>query len=604
MSMLVLDFETKDPHLGLEIGPGWCYPKSIIEFKTVGYSYCWIDGDNISPSSYHRTDEKGITELEDILRRATYVIMHNAPYDLGCIQWLNIDISRLRVLDTKIIAKLYDSTRYSYKLDPLLKDYFGDCKYKNRLIDVIEKFNLCPKLKPTNKTYAKACEKWAYENMDILQDLDFQAMSDYANQDTQGTSKLLIHLLKGVSLAQAEYYSSFQVITNLIRSRGQPINMAAISEGIELLTPQDKALEQQLYKLFGEEFNLNSNPQLTVRMKAKGYDIPKTQIGGDSIPKEWLELMEGDELCDTLHEYRSTHKILNDFFLKPLNTQQYSCPEALNGAPVGRVFSELNVLGAAATGRFSSSCPNIQQIPNPEKALGKLCRSIFITEDPDKKWISADFSNQEGRLQVEYAHRINASGSEDLMQQFKMNPNVDMHQHIADMAKITRKQAKVINLGLSYGMGIPKLAKALKCSKEQAQAMKDNYNRYMPYLSTLAKACQRNIAKNGVIRTIGGRNLHRESAILNGKKINFDYKAINKLIQGSAADQCYAALKICYDEGLTIRNVVHDEINIEGDLADAKKLKDIMEHCIQTTIPMVAEVSMGTNWGNLEDIEL
>lgn len=600
MKILVLDFETRDGGLENSVGPGWIFG-SIKEpnplFKTIGYSYCIIENSICGPSNYVSTLNEPFKEGEfDFLDEYDYIAFHNAQYDLGCLIWHGYDLNKLKnkILDTKIIAQLYDNNLWSYSLDPLLERYCGDKKAKNRLLDVILEHKLGG-FKGTNKTFESRAAKWAYNHMDLLQELDFQAMADYANQDTQGTAKLLLYLLARVPLEQASYFSDCQRICTNLRKRGRRIDMHAIQHGIDLLTPIVSKLELKLYDLFNERFDILSPKQLRERMAARGYKLPKTDKNNDSVPKEWL-LEQDDEICKTLANYRETNKLLRDFFIAPKDLQQFMCPEALvAGAKYGRVYPELNLFGAR-TGRFSSSNPNEQQIPKRNETYGPLCRAIFVPNDETKKWIHLDYSNQEGRLQVHYAALLNAPKIELLVNKFKKNPSFDMHQDIADLVGVTRKEAKGINLGLSYGMGIGKLSKTLKCSVEQAETKRDQYNERMPFLKTLADECKKRIKSKGFIKTIGGRILRREPP---QKDYNFDYKALNKLIQGSAACQGIMALKAADDTGLDLINMVHDEFNLEGTLEDGLKMKHIMENAVQLKIPVVAEIEIGDSWGTL-----
>ncbi len=605
MKILVLDAETRDGGLENKVGPGWIFGSSKEPnplFKTIGWSYCLIEDGVIGASTYlDTTKPTGVIELQAILITGNidYIAFHNAQYDLGCLIWHGIDIDMFKnaILDTKIIAQLYDNTLFNYSLDPLAAKYLGEQKAKNRLLDVIIEHKL-GKLNPKNKTFVERATKWAYNNMDTLQELDFEAMADYANQDTQVTAKLLMFQLRHVPLEQALYYSDCQRICTKLRKRGRKIDMKAVNHGIDLLTPIVLEHEAKLYELFNERFDLHSPKQLRERMAARGYRLPKTDKDNDSVPKDWL-LSQDDELCKTLAHYRETNKLLRDFFIAPKELQKFMCPEALvDGAEYGYVYPELNLFGAR-TGRFSSSNPNEQQVPKRNETYGHLCRAIFVPNDPNKYWVHLDYSNQEGRLQVHYAALINAKGADRLVERFKLDPNFDMHQDIADLVGVTRKEAKGINLGLSYGMGISKLAKTMSMNETDAGLKKGMYNLRMPFLEVLMKEAKKRMQTQGFIRTLGGRVSRRESYVFNGKTEHPDYKALNKLIQGSAADQGIAALKAADDAGIDIINMVHDEFNIEGTIEDGYKMKSIMENAILLRIPVVADIEIGSSWGTL-----
>jgi DNA polymerase-1 len=294
--------------------------------------------------------------------------------------------------------------------------------------------------------------------------------------------------------------------------------------------------------------------------------------------------------------------------------QQYSCPDVVSGGKYGLVFPELNLL-EARTGRFSSSNPNIQNIPKRDKEFAKLCRAMFTCTKRDSKWYSLDWSNQEGRLQLHYAVLKDFKGSRDWLSRFLDNPKVDTHSIVAEMmGGVPRDTAKTIYLGKSFCMGRAKTAKRLGLPTEivetdrgqmltsgkEATKLIEKYEEAFPYLTELQKDCMKVIKDRGYITTIGGRKCQRPPQI-KGKE--YDYKAISLLIQGSAADQMYHALTIADQEGIDIKCIVHDEFNIEGTREDALKMKQIMETCVKMKVPSVAEVKEGTSWGDIKEIK-
>ncbi len=372
--------------------------------------------------------------------------------------------------------------------------------------------------------------------------------------------------------------------------------MNVVNRGIKMLTSEIECKRQEL-EIALPGVNLDSPIQLGKRLIELGYELPKTEKGNTSVDKRFFETYKHDPLIKTLIDYRTANKICGDFFIKVRDIQQYSCPEALipGGERYGRLYPELNLFGANATGRFSSSCPNIQQIPTRNPEYGRLCRSMFVCTNKENKWIKADWASQEVRLQVHYANLIGAPGCKEIVGKFNADPKFDIHELVAQLARITRKDAKTINLGLSYGMGLGKLAISLGITVGKAKLLTNRYHSMVPYLKKLTEECQKRMIKNGCIKTINGRLLRREPG--------FEYKALNKLIQGSAADQCLEALRMAYNVGLDIKFPVHDELDIEGTEQDAKTLKVIMENCIETSVPMLCEIEIGDSWGNLTKIK-
>lgn len=602
MRFIVVDVETRDPYLNktIDLGPGYVYQlhvKTALS-RCIGFSFCYIENNQVSKSTYLATTEQNIALLKDLLKKDKNIVCHNAQYDLGYLLTLGIPIDDLKVYDTKIIAQLYDNTLMSYSLDPLSKLYLPQESQKEKfnLVSIVERHNLI-KMNPKCKTYTQAATKFAYENMDVLQDLDFDTMARYANQDTVATAHLLIKFLTRVSLADAQYWSHFQLICTRNRVKGLAVSMSAINHGIDLMTPIEKELQDKVWALAGKEFNINSPKQLIEIMNVK------------STAKEVLEEMD-TPLAKAVLEFREVNKILRDFLINIRDMQIYTCPEAAAGGAIGRVFPQMDVFGAV-TGRFSSSKPNIQQIPKRSKQYGNLCRSMFIPDCSDNCWYSLDWSNQEGRLAVHYASLIGAKGAQQVAADWRLSPGLDLHQKVADMVRCDRSAAKTINLGLIYSLGQANLCKKLglptkwvetdygprEVAGDEGQDLLKRYHTANPWLKALNERAKKAIAEQGGIKTIGNRFVRREEP-------RFDYKALNKIIQGSAADQMLWALRQADDAGVDIKCIVHDEFNVEGE-ESATKMKEIMEstscYGVELQVPMLAEIKVGTSWGELEE---
>lgn len=612
MKVLVLDFESRDPYIKLGYGAGWVFSLHVQTsiFKLLGYSHATYDmetGELTKPDYVTDLDKNKLEKL--LADHNNTVVMHNAPYDLGCLLVMGIDIKRLKVYDTMIIAKLYDNRLMSYSLDNLSKRYLqaSESKAVELLIDSVIRTEISG-INPDTKTARDRIKKWAYENLDLVQSSDLQAVADYANQDIIATANLFKFQLSKKGIKElADRWCKFQVILTCIRAKGIRVDMSVVNEGCDRIKKLRKEAEDALAEML-PGVAISSNQKLGQALKLLGYKLPTTPTGQYRTDKEVLEKYKDDKIIAKILRWKEVDKIGRDFFEKIRDMQMYSCPEALEGAPYGRVFPDLNLFGASATGRFSSSNPNIQQIPSKSDEFGDLCRAMFVPNKDGNLWISADWSNQEGRLQIHYADVIKADGVSDVVNGFKANPRLDLHQKVADLASIKRSEAKAINLGLAYGMGSAKLARALgfgtrkktlkngdkiEVADECGQYIIDQYHKNAPYLRTLMVECMNRFKMRGFVKTLGGRVLQREDP-------KYDYKALNKLIQGSAADQCLLALEAAWDAGLEIINLVHDEFNIEGTEEDIKKLVYIMENVVKLSIPVIAEVEVGSSWGTIK----
>jgi DNA polymerase I-like protein with 3'-5' exonuclease and polymerase domains len=321
----------------------------------------------------------------------------------------------------------------------------------------------------------------------------------------------------------------------------------------------------------------------------------------------------------------------------------------------GRIHADINPIRSdgkgTVTGRFSYSNPNLQQIPARDKELGPMIRSLFLPER-EHKWGCFDYSQQEPRLVVHYAAKSSLAKDKsvvEIVDKFKKG-SVDFHKIVADMANIARIQAKTINLGLFYGMGKAKLQAELGLStRQEAEELFDKYHDSVPFVKNLMDKTTKAAEKDGYIRTLGGRRCNFEKYEINefrrGKlsvtgtraeieakyierykekypeaedekieriqktlkeedqtliKRAFTYKALNKLIQGSAADMTKKSMLNLYKEGIVAHIQIHDEldISVESD-KKAKRIVQIMESAVKLEIPNKVDYEAGKNWGEI-----
>tara|TARA_B100000900_G_C20458984_1_gene666395 strand:- start:175 stop:807 length:633 start_codon:yes stop_codon:yes gene_type:complete len=197
--------------------------------------------------------------------------------------------------------------------------------------------------------------------------------------------------------------------------------------------------------------------------------------------------------------------------------------------------------------------------------------------------------------------------------------DADFHQMVADMAGISRKQAKTVNLGIMYGMGVGKLSHTMDIDTTQAKELLSTYHNKVPFVKGLADLVSAQASKHGQIRTISGRlcrfdmwepktfgynkPMKREEAEKEYGPVlrrAFTYKALNRLIQGSAADQTKVAMAECYKEGLVPLLTVHDELcfNVESE-EQASRIKEIMETSMELKVPSKVDQELGDNWGQV-----
>jgi DNA polymerase I-like protein with 3'-5' exonuclease and polymerase domains len=220
---------------------------------------------------------------------------------------------------------------------------------------------------------------------------------------------------------------------------------------------------------------------------------------------------------------------------------------------------------------------------------------------------------------VHYASLQNLYGVEDVLEAYR-DGDADFHNIVADMAEIPRNQAKTINLGLFYGMGKNKLQAELGVSKDRSDELFKKYHAKVPFVKQLMDNVMQRAQGSGKIRTLLGRlcrfplwepnsfGIHKalshEAALAEhgpGIKRAFTYKALNKLIQGSAADMTKKAMIELHKEGITPHIQVHDELDISiKDDKQAKHVLEIMESAVDLEVPNKVDYESGTNWGNIK----
>ena len=346
-----------------------------------------------------------------------------------------------------------------------------------------------------------------------------------------------------------------------------------------------------------------------------GVDYPRTtKTDEPSFTQNWL-VNCNNPIAQLIREAREINKFHSTFID---SIQRY--------VHKGRIHSEINQLrsdqGGTVSGRLSYSNPNLQQIPARNKEYGNKIRSLFLPEE-GKQWGSFDYSQQEPRLVAHYAASVdnNFTGADEFIEAYK-NEAADFHQIVADMAGISRTNAKTINLGLFFGMGKAKLAKELGISKDAADNLLNKYHSRVPFVKKLAEAVTNSASKYGFIRTVGGRKcrfdmwepatfgmnkaMHYEEAkAIYGNNIRraFTYKALNRLIQGSAADQTKQAMIDCYKQGYQPLLQIHDELCFSiNEEADINGVKEVMENAIENLkVPFKVDVAIGKSWGEAKE---
>ena len=590
---IAIDLETKDPELKT-MGSGSVIGKSNI----VGVAVAVHDWRGYYPIAHEgggNMDKSMVIKwFQDVLNTEATKIFHNAMYDVCFIRAAGLKINGM-IVDTMIAGSLVDENRFRYDLGSMGRDYLGIGK--NEAV-----------LKET-------ADLWGIDAKSEMYKLPAMYVGEYAEQDAELTLKLWQEMKKQMYHEDVE--DIFKLETELfpclvdMRFLGVRVDTEAAYELKQQLLTEEKECLHKVKKETSIDVQIwaaRSIEKVFQKLNLP-YDLT-AKTNSPSFTKNFLQNHPHPmvKLIARAREINKSHTTFIDTILK----HQHK----------GRIHAEINQIrsdsGGTVTGRFSYNNPNLQQIPARNKELGPRIRSLFIPEN-NCQWGCFDYSQQEPRLVTHYASLDGLYGVDEVLDAYNEG-EADFHQIVSDMANIPRSQAKTINLGLFYGMGKNKLQAELGVSKEDAEDLFRTYHDKVPFVKMLMESVMRRAQDKGRVRTLLGRRcrfnlwepnqfgihkaLNHEDALAEhgpGIRRAFTYKALNRLIQGSAADMTKKAMVDLYKEGITPHIQVHDELDISIESADhADKIKQIMEGAVALEVPNKVDYESGANWGNIK----
>ena len=595
---IAIDLETKDPNL-IKLGPGMFREDG----EVVGISVAvkdWVGYYPIAHEGGGNMDKKQVLKwLQDVLKTPAKKIFHNALYDVCWLRTLNLNIEG-QIVDTMIAASLVDENRGRYDLNSVCRDYVGIGKNEYALQEAARAWGLDPKSE-MYKLPAMYVGEYAEKDAEITLALWQELKKEIIRQDLSNILKLELDL--------------FPCLVAM-KERGVKVDI----EHAQKIEKSLKIREERLLKDI--KIETGYTPDLwAARSVAKildhlKLDYPRTEkTKAPSFTKKYFEKQK-HPVVKLIHNARVANKARTTFIQ---SIYRY--------VHKGKIHADMNQLrseyGGTVTGRFSYSHPNLQQLPKSGGDMGNQLRSIFVPDSKDEEWGCFDYSQQEPRLVVHYASLQSLMGTERFVQAYKDDKDTDFHQIVSDLADIPRTQAKTINLGKFYGMGKAKLAADLAVSTEQAETIIKQYEQRVPFVKQLTYKVSDRAQERGRIRTLLGRVCrfplwepahyglhtplpHDQALAEHGPGIRraFTYKALNKLIQGSAADMTKKAMVELYKNGIVPLIQIHDELDIsvpKRDKAKIKQISEIMEQCVKLEVPNKVDYEGGNNWGQITD---
>jgi len=590
---IAIDLETQDPDLkskgsGSVIKNGKVVGISVATEGFVGYfPFDHEGGDNLEKS-------KVIQWFTDLCKSNSVKIFHNAMYDVCWIRSMGIEIKG-DVVDTMIASSLINENRFRYDLNSLGKEYVGWGKAETALRNAADDWGINPK-----------SELWKLPAMYV---------GTYAERDAELTYNLWKALKK--ELSNQDLGAIFELESNLfpclvdMKFLGVRVDVQKAHKLKQQLASQEKQLLLEIKKETKIDTQIWAARSIAMVFDKLKIPYERTlKTNAPSFTKNFLS-SHSHPIVNKIAKAREINKAHTTFIDTIIRFEHN-----------GRIHADINQIrsdsGGTVTGRFSYANPNLQQIPARNKDLGPLIRSLFIPES-GCEWGCFDYNQQEPRLVVHYASLQQLPSAMNVVDAYK-DGDADFHKIVADMADIPRLQAKTINLGLFYGMGKAKLQAELGVSEEKAKNLFQLYHGKVPFVKQLMNAVSNRAQQRGQIRTLLGRlcrfhlwepnyfGIHKplslEEAVQEhgpgGIKRAFTYKALNKLIQGSAADMTKKCMLDLYKEGIIPHIQIHDELDISvEDDKQAKQIIQIMEAAVELKVPNKVDYEAGENWGKI-----
>ena len=594
---VAIDLETRDPNLktrgsGSVIGQGEIIGVAVAVEGWSGY--------------YPIGHREGNMDKRKVLEWITKVcadentkIFHNAMYDVCWLKAYGIKINGF-IIDTMVMLSLIDENRRWYSLNSASYDYLGEVKSEQSL--------------------REAAEAAGVDAKSEMYKLPAMYVGSYAEKDAELTLELFRVLSREIQKQNLQ--NVFDLETNLfpclveMRFKGVRVDVEQAHTLKQKLVSQEEELLLQVKKETGIETQIWAARSIAKVFDKLSLDYLRTEkTQSPSFTKNFLQEHK-HPLVQKIAKAREINKAHTTFIDTILKHEHK-----------GRIHADINPIksdqGGTVTGRFSYSNPNLQQIPARNKDLGPMIRGLFIPEK-DHTWGCFDYSQQEPRLVVHYAATTEPICFNDsvtkIVEKFK-DDSVDFHQTVADMANISRSQAKTINLGLFYGMGKAKLQAELGLNtKQEAENLFNQYHDNVPFVRELMNRTSSFAQTSGSIGTLLGRKcrfdkwepatfgMHTPMTLEEAERTYgrgrirraFTYKALNKLIQGSAADMTKKAMLDLYQEGIIPHIQIHDELDLSIESQEqAKKIIEIMENAVKLTIPNKVDYESGKTWGEI-----
>ncbi|MDH5664703.1 MAG: DNA polymerase [Nitrosopumilus sp.] len=603
--IIAVDTETCDPDI-IEKGPGWATGNGFVAGISIGTDDGYRQYFPIRHETGANLDADTVLRWlnTELSRPEQLKVGANIIYDVGWLRKEGVTMNGAFYC-THTAEWLIDESRRA-SLNYLGEKYLNENKTEDLMYKYCaEHFGGAPERKEQAKNIWRA---------------PASVVGPYAESDVDLPLRIMKHqqtVMDRENLSLC-FQTEMRLVNMLVdmRMRGIRVNTTKAKQLQEEL--QQRIINDQkiLDNIAGFGVNVDASTDLARLFDALKLDYKMTAKSNEPSFTHTFLANHTHEVTDTILNLRKWKKFLSTF---------------INGYIFGytsndRIHPEFNPLGARS-GRFSSSNPNLQNVPARDEELGPLTRSMFLP-DEGEKLTGLDYSQIEYRYLV---HLGNDAVANELKRRYREDADTDIHQFVADLLDVDRKPGKNLNFGIVYGMGIYALAKSLNRSVDDAKALKQEYAKHFPFASQLAEQATEVAQNRGYVKTLLGRRsrfnkwepkqysktkvdpLSKPEALEAwGRQIqrSYTYTALNRVIQGSAADILKMAMVNIYESGVcdvlgAPLLTVHDELIFSMPQNKAGKdaiqeVKYIMENAVNLSVPLKVDIAEGDNWGELK----
>jgi DNA polymerase I-like protein with 3'-5' exonuclease and polymerase domains len=619
---VALDLETHDDGLAAKRGSSWPWGGGHI----CGISVAWCEGESIRshyfsirhPETSNFDREQVFRWLKDLITSDVRFVTQNGLYDWG---WLRAESGILmppsdRLEEIGALATIVDENRLYYSLDALCA--WRDLPGKDEtLLQAAAAARGIPK-----KTKVQS----------LIWQLPAHYVGPYAEQDAVSTLALFENL--NPILDQEGTRDAYRLEVDLLpmvlemRRRGIRIDLTAAERGRDHLLQKRDATFVELSEKLGVRVGMeeiNRNKWLTQTFDAQGIEYPRTEKGNPSF-------RAGNTGWMTQHPHWLPRLIVqadkyNNAAVKFL--EKYILEHTVNGRVHAEVHPHRSDDGGTRSLRFSYSHPPLQQMTAHDEELSPLIRGVFLPEEGEV-WAKPDVSQQEFRLIVHYAAMHNLPRAMEAVERYRSDPNADFHALVAEMTGLDRQAAKNTNFAKSFGAGPRKFAQMIGKPEREARTIYDQYDRELPFVSRLSAICQHEAKRQGYTELYDGARRHwgyevvgvpwtkhtgpcsREEAqrrladpehLWHGLQYRLRraevHKALNALIQGSAARHTKLWMRACWREGIVPLLQMHDSLDCSVTTREqAERVAQLGCDAVKLLVPMRVDLHFGRNWGD------